>query len=666
MGHDRSPHLSVDDFPALTESRARREQNAVRRLLARAITSFLLFSVLIFAASVPVRALTEKELAGKQIYEDTCLACHSIGQGPRVGPDLKDVSKRRKHDWLVRWLSDPLNMMQSDPIAKKLLAEWKNVPMADPDLDKGQINQVLAYLAAASATAAPKTGATERIVLNDEEFDKAKGIFFDRCSGCHGVLRAGATGPNIQPKRTKKIGTQGIKLALTNGLPGGMPGWGRLGILSEYEIDLLARYVQLEPPTPPARPIEEIRASWKLFVPPDKRPSRPRTTRNWQNYIGIILRDVGQVGIVDGDTKEVAGIVNTGFAVHILRSSSSGRYFYAVGRDGRVSMIDLWTPQPTLVAQVQGCSDARSVDGSKFEGYEDKLVIEGCYWPSQYVVFDGQTLEPLKVQDVNLPTYDTNEKLAEVRIAAIVASRHAPLWVITLKEAGYVALVDYSKKDFPMTTKIAAERFLHDGGWDRTQRYFLVAANMRNQIAVIDTKENKLVAKFRTGIKPHPGRGANWLDPKYGWVNATTHIGEGKLTVYGADPAGRPEHAWKVVREIRLPTSGSLFLKTHQNSPWVWMDSPLSADENQTRQICVYSKEKGTLYRCWQASNHGRITHFEYDMKGREVWVSVWDKQGEIIIYDDKTLTETHRLRGGWLVTPTGKFNVYNTRNDVY
>ena len=35
-------------------------------------------------------------------------------------------------------------------------------------------------------------------------------------------------------------------------------------------------------------------------------------------------------------------------------------------------------------------------------------------------------------------------------------------------------------------------------------------------------------------------------------------------------------------------------------------------------------------------------------------------------MYDDRTLTEVRRIRGEWLVTPTGKFNVYNTAHDVY
>ncbi|MCP4223851.1 MAG: hypothetical protein GY773_10955, partial [Actinomycetia bacterium] len=166
-------------------------------------------------------------------------------------------------------------------------------------------------------------------------------------------------------------------------------------------------------------------------------------------------------------------------------------------------------------------SFSASVDASKYKGYEDQLVIEGCYWPPQYVIFDGQTLEPLKVESVLGPTYDTNEPLEEVRVASIVASHFDPLWVVSLKESGFVGLVDYSQPDFPMVAKIPSERFLHDGGFDHNGRYFMVAANMRDQMVVVDLKTKEMVTKFKTGIKPHPGRGANWQDPEYGWVNAT-------------------------------------------------------------------------------------------------------------------------------------------------
>ncbi len=605
---------------------------------------------------------------GQAIFERTCFACHSIGDGPRIGPDLKDVHQRRERDWLVAWIDDPLGMAQNDPIGQQLFEEWNNVPMAPSFLSEEEIDQVIDYVIAVSegTVQMADAGADVPETLTDAQFEQGFDIFFDRCAGCHGTLRAGATGPNIQPERTTEIGSAALKATLTHGLPGGMPAWGDAGILSEEEINIMARYVQMDPPSPPARPMEVIRESWNLMVPVDDRPSEPMTSRNWENYFGVVLRDAGQVAIIDGDTKEMLTTITTGFAVHILRASATGRYFYAVGRDGKLSLIDLWTETPTLVAQAQGCSDARSVDGSKFEGMEDLYVIEGCYWPTQYVVFDGLTLEPLAVHSVEGTAVDTGEELSEVRVAAIVASHYDPVWVLGLKESGHVGIVDYSQPGFPMTSRIPADRFLHDGGWDHTGRYFLIAANQRNKMAVVDVQEQELVTTFETGLVPHPGRGANWLDPDYGWVNGTTHIGQGLFTIYGADPEGRPDVAWNVVREVEFEGSGSLFVKTHPNSPWVWMDMPLNNDPETTRQTCVYSKEKGEMERCWTIGPRGAAVHFEYNQAGDEVWISLWDRQGELVIYDDKTLTEKARITGDWLVTPTGKFNLYNTAHDIY
>jgi nitrite reductase (NO-forming) / hydroxylamine reductase len=603
--------------------------------------------------------------AGEALFQRNCLACHTIGQGDQVGPDLRNIHLERDHEWLIRWIEDPMGMAQTDPIGRQVFSAWNDLPMPAMGLSRAEIGQVLAYVQAVSEGRYAGVEEVE-LELTEAQFAEAQSIYFNRCAGCHGTLRAGATGPNIEPATTMVRGTTALRAILRHGLPGGMPAWVDAGILTAAEADLLAAYVQLPPPTPPQRNLTTIRESWDLMVPVASRPPRPLTRRNWENFFGVILRDAGEVAIIDGDTKDLVKIIETGFAVHILRSSSSGRYFYAVGRDGRVSLIDLWSPEPTLVAQVQGCIDARSIDGSKFEGYEDRYLIEGCYWPPQYVVYDGLTLEPLTVQSVEGSTFDTNEPLEEVRIAAMVASHFDPVWVMGLKESGHVAIVDYSKPGFPMVSRIGAERFLHDGGWDHSGRYFLIAANMRNKMAVVDVQEQKLVTTFETGTLPHPGRGANWRDPEFGWVNATVHIGEPLLAVYGADPEGSPQHAWKVLRRIPLESAGSLFLKTHPNSPWVWLDMTMSNDPALTRRVCVYSKAEGKLDRCWAVSEHGAAVHFEYNRAGDEVWVSVWDRQGEIVVYDDRTLREKRRIRGDWLVTPTGKFNVHNTANDIY
>jgi nitrite reductase (NO-forming)/hydroxylamine reductase len=506
------------------------------------------------------------------------------------------------------------------------------------------------------------------------EFEAAKRIYFDRCAGCHGVLRKGATGPMLLPSKTRALTTPVLKAFITNGTGGGMPDWGRQGILSDSEIDLMARYIQHDPPVPPELPMAEMKASWKLIVPPDKRPTKPEHNRDWQNFFSVTLRDAGQVAIIDGDTKEIVNIVKTGFAVHISRMSYSGRYVYTIGRDGRATMIDLWMKVPDKVAEVKPCSDARSIDTSKYKGklgdFTDKLAVIGCYWPPQFIVLDGATLEPLKVVSTRSMTYDTMEYHQEPRVASIVASHFKPEWVINIKETGLIWLVDYSDLKNLKMTQIQGEKFLHDGGWDSTKRYFMVAANMANKVVVIDVEKGKLEAIFESGIKPHPGRGANWIDPKFGPVNGTPHLGEGKVAVYGTDPAKHKEYAWKKVRDIKTLGGGGLFIKTHPKSKNVWVDHALNGDPQIQKSVCVFEKANPDKEpKCWKISDKGRAVHFEYNKAGDEVWVSVWGKkdgQSEIVIYDDKTLKEKARIDDPRIVTPTGKFNVYNTVHDIY
>jgi nitrite reductase (NO-forming)/hydroxylamine reductase len=94
------------------------------------------------------------------------------------------------------------------------------------------------------------------------------------------------------------------------------------------------------------------------------------------------------------------------------------------------------------------------------------------------------------------------------------------------------------------------------------------------------------------------------------------------------------------------------------------MDMTMSTDDAFSRQICAYSKATGALDRCMTVADHGRATHLEFNRDGSEVWVSIWDNEGEIVILDSVTLEERDRITG--LHTPTGKFNVYNTAHDVY
>jgi len=513
--------------------------------------------------------------------------------------------------------------------------------------------------------------------LSPEQFQHANRIYFERCAGCHGVLRKGATGKPLTTDITKELGGEYIKAFITYGSPAGMPNWGTSGDLSESDIELMTAYLLNDPATPPEWGMKEMKDSWKVLIPVEQRPKSQQNKLDLDNLFSVTLRDVGQVALIDGNSKKIAAIIDSGYAVHISRLSASGRYLYTIGRDGKVNLVDLFMDPPATVAEIKIGLEARSVETSKMKGWEDKYAVAGSYWPPQYVIMHGDTLEPLKVVSTRGMTYDTQEYHPEPRVASIVASHYHPEFIINVKETGHVLMVNYSDLANLKVTDIEAERFLHDGGFDSTGRYFLVAANARNKVAVVDTKEDKLVALIETGEKPHPGRGANFVHPKYGPVWATSHLGGETISLIGTDPVNHKENAWKVVQKLEGQGGGSLFIKTHPKSKNLWVDTPLNPEAEISSSVAVFdidNLDKGyDVVPIGEMSGISegvrRVVQGEYNKDGSEIWFSVWNAQSQesaIVVIDDKTRKLKAVIKDKRLVTPTGKFNVYNTKNDIY
>ena len=676
----------------------------------------------VHAAETAAGSLDELMAAGKGIYEANCGACHQ--------PNGKGLSGAfpplAESDYLLRDREDVLAVALfglSGPITVND-QEYNGVmpsmaPLKDEDLAAALTyvfnswGNSLAAVTTAEVTAlrdklgphvrargVPHTGAAESElrysgapltipgeearqsqdagpVLNEEEFAAATQLYFERCAGCHGVLRKGATGKPLTPDITRERGTKYLKALITYGSPAGMPNWGTSGELSPEQVDVMARFLQQEPPSPPEFGLDDMKATWKVIVAPEDRPERPQHKRDIENFFSVTLRDSGQVAIIDGDTKEIVSVLKTGYAVHISRLSASSRYVYTIGRDAKVDMIDLWMNPPKIVAELKVGLEARSVETSKYKGYEDKYAIAGAYWPPQYVIMDGDTLEPIKVVSTRGMTVDTQEYHPEPRVAAIVASHENPEFIVNVKETGHILLVDYSDIDNLTVTDIGAARFLHDGGWDRSKRYFLTAANQSDKIAVVDSRERELVALIDVDKIPHPGRGANIDDPEFGPVWVTSALGNDKVTFLGTDPEGHPDHAWKVVRVLHGQGGGSLFVKSHPTSKNLWVDSPLNPEEAISQSVAVFDIENlDAGYEVlpiaeWADLGPGpkRVVQPEFNKAGDEVWFSVWSGQEEesaIVVVDDKTRKLKHVIKGPEVITPTGKFNVYNTVEDVY
>jgi len=90
--------------------------------------------------------------AGETLYRTRCAACHKIGAqdtlGSRpIGPDLLDITKKRAHLWLTRWLMEPDKVLaEKDPLAMELFVRYNNLPMPNMRLNDKDAQALLDYL----------------------------------------------------------------------------------------------------------------------------------------------------------------------------------------------------------------------------------------------------------------------------------------------------------------------------------------------------------------------------------------------------------------------------------------------------------------------------------------------------------------------------------------
>jgi len=148
-----------------------------------------------------------------KIFHTYCAACHTIGRGRTVGPDLQGVAARRSANWLERWISDPDRLLaEKDPAAIALLHEYK-MRMPNQHLTNTEVAALVTYLGESTAAPAPTTASP--VALGNAAAGKALftgAVRFRNggapCMACHGVagigaLGGGTVGPDLTNAYTK-------------------------------------------------------------------------------------------------------------------------------------------------------------------------------------------------------------------------------------------------------------------------------------------------------------------------------------------------------------------------------------------------------------------------------------------------------------------------------
>lgn len=235
--------------------------------LKKAIVSLAGLGLLLWAWSGLglASSLAQSAQEGQAIFQQRCAACHTIGGGRLVGPDLQGVTTRRELSWLQTFIAAPDKQIAAgDPIVLQLLSEYNNVPMPNLGLTPAEVDQVIAYLESASAApagATPAAAAPASTTTGLVAGDPARGLnYFNgalalanggpNCIACHNVsgagpLGGGTLGPDLTQVATRYGGEAGLGSVLaTLPFPTMQSSFATRPLTPQEQADLLAFFVQ--------------------------------------------------------------------------------------------------------------------------------------------------------------------------------------------------------------------------------------------------------------------------------------------------------------------------------------------------------------------------------------------------------------------------------------
>lgn len=100
---------------------------------------------------------------GEQLFKTTCAACHTIGKGRLVGPDLLGITQKKSQEWLVPFIKSSTSVIQSgDADAVAIFKEYNSLMMPDVAYSDAQIVNILTYISSGGGN-----GGEEQAVVAD-------------------------------------------------------------------------------------------------------------------------------------------------------------------------------------------------------------------------------------------------------------------------------------------------------------------------------------------------------------------------------------------------------------------------------------------------------------------------------------------------------------------
>lgn len=479
-------------------------------------------------------------------------------------------------------------------------------------------------------------------------------LYTQHCASCHGTDRLGGMGPALLPENLKRLRQKSALKVIADGRAATqMPAFAEK--LKPEQIQSLAKYIYSPLPQVPDWGMAEIKKSHLIHFLPGSLGDRPIFKADMLNLFIVVELGDHHATLLDGDKFEPIHRFKTRFALHGgPKYSPDGRYVYFASRDGWISKYDIYNLK--TVAEIRAGINTRNLAVSG----DGKIVMVGNYLPHTLVALNAEDLTPLKV----IPVKDNKGKSSRVsavysaapRNSFIAALKDIPeVWEIFYNnehEPIYKGMVhDYQygegvaeKGPFPIRV-IPLDDYLDDFQFDQSYTHLMGAARNAKNGQVVNLDIRRKIADLELTGLPHLGSGITW-EYQGRPVMATPNLKKGEVSVIDMKN-------WKVIKRIKTLGPG-FFMRSHENSRYAWTDVFFGPNKEVVHVIDKHTLE---IVKTLTPSPGKNAAHVEFDRYGKHVLLSVWDMDGELIVYDANTLKEIKRLP---MKKPSGKYNVFN------
>lgn len=481
-------------------------------------------------------------------------------------------------------------------------------------------------------------------------------LYRDNCASCHGQARLGGTGPALLPGSLGRLKHKAAINVITDGrVATQMPAFS--DSLDAADIEALADYIYTPPAIQPKWDIAAIDASRSLSerVAPI---SGPVFSADPLNLFVVVETGDHHATILDGDTFEALTRFETRFALHGgPKFTPDGRFVFFMSRDGWVMKYDLWAL--AVVGEVRAGINSRNIAISK----DGRHLAVANYLPHTLVILGTDDLQVEKIFPV-VDRSGTSSRVSAVyqapqRDSFIAALKDVPeIWEIATDpdappvygglvhshEKGMVEGLASSSGLFALR-RIETPEPLDDFFFDPSYRHLIGSARDGSSAIVVNLNVGRDIARIDLPGLPHLGSGISWTYQAR-TVMATPHLKEGRLTVIDlAD--------WSILKTIETSGPG-FFLRSHENTPYAWTDVFFGPNRDLMH---VIDKRTLEIVKTLRPEPGKTAAHVEFDRDGSHAIVSIWDREGAIIVYDAATLEEVKRIP---MSKPSGKYNVWN------